>query len=91
MTMIPEVVPISEMRIRQAEILNKLSVGPVVLAQRGHAVAVLVSLEKWNQLIEELEDLVDAVELMEARQAPASFTDLDDYLARRGERVQASA
>ncbi|MGQ9583778.1 MAG: type II toxin-antitoxin system Phd/YefM family antitoxin [Anaerolineae bacterium] len=85
MTTIPEVVPISEMRIRQAEILEGLGDRPVVLAHRGHAAAVLVSLEKWNGLIEELEDLRDAVELMEARQSRASFTDLDEYLARRSD------
>ena len=87
---IPEVVPISDLRIRQAEVLRKLPDGPVVLARRGRAAAVLVSLEKWNRLMAELEDLHDAVELMEARHSPASFTDLDEYVARRGDRVQAA-
>ena len=95
MSTIPEVVPISELRIRQAEILEKLPDGPVVLARRGHATAVLVSLEKWNALMERLEDLEDALDALEIRARIASgeesLVDFDEYLASRGERVPVEA
>ena len=75
MEVIPELVPISELRLRQNALLSKLHDEPVVLTQHGRAVAVLVSPSQWNQIAEELEELRDALEAMKAheelRQDPA--------------------
>ncbi len=69
MSIIPELVPISELRLRQSELLSRLSKGPVVLTQRGRAAVVLVDPDYWNQIMEELEDLRDAVDAIEAYEA----------------------
>ncbi len=50
MDTVQQIVPISEMQIRSAEVLRKLDKGPVVLAQRSKAKAVLVSVEQWDKL-----------------------------------------
>jgi len=61
MNIIPNLVPISQLRLRQNQILASLSKGPIVLTQRGVAGAVLVSPQQWNGLIRELEGLSDAL------------------------------
>jgi len=66
--LMPGIVPISEMRKRQAEVLAEIGRRPVVLTQHGRGVAVLVSLEEWERLLERLEDLDDAVTTLEARE-----------------------
>jgi len=66
MKAIPELAPISELRLRQSELLSRLSKGPVVLTQRGRAAVVLVDPDYWNQIVEELDDLRDAVDAIEA-------------------------
>lgn len=73
MNAIPELVPISELRLRQSEVFEKLSEGPVVLTQRGRAAAVLVDPAHWNLLMKELEDLRDAADLRAARANAESF------------------
>jgi prevent-host-death family protein len=62
MNAVPELVPISEVRKRQNEILVQLNAGPVILTQRGRVAAVMVSPKQWNQLIERLKDLEEALE-----------------------------
>ena len=89
MDAMPVTVPISELRLHQSEVLEKLSEGPVLLTQRGRGAAVLTSLETWNRLMQRMEDLHDALDVMEARQNPEPTVDLDEYLARRGEHVPA--
>ncbi len=59
---VPELVPISEIRKRQNEILTQLNAGPVILTQRGRAAAVMVSPGQWNRLVEMLKDLEAALE-----------------------------
>jgi prevent-host-death family protein len=54
MTSIPELLPISELRLHQNEVLNRLKDGPVVLTQHSRAAAVLVSVEQWNAREEKL-------------------------------------
>lgn len=68
MDAVPEMIPISKLRLVQNEVLRKLDNGPVVLAQRSKAAAVLVSPKQWNELLarlELLEDSLDAVEIKE--------------------------
>jgi prevent-host-death family protein len=73
---IPRLVPISDLRIRQNVVLAHVAEGPVVLTQHGRAAAVLVEPELWNELVEQLEDLQDALDVLrgreEMRQDPSS-------------------
>ena len=91
MAAIPEIYGVSDLRTRKSEILRKLHDGPVVLTQHARAVAVLVSPEKWNQLIEEVENLQDALAALEARQDAEPSVDLDEYAARRSRHVPGAA
>jgi prevent-host-death family protein len=85
---IPELVPISEIRQRQNEILASLRDGPIVLTQHGRAAAVLLTPGEYNRLVAAVEDLEDAMDAAQARREPGDM-DFDDYLARR-ERVPAA-
>jgi prevent-host-death family protein len=62
----PELLPISDLRQRQNEILRRLSNGPIILTQHGRAAAIMVSPDCWRELLTELEDLRDAVSAAEA-------------------------
>jgi PHD/YefM family antitoxin component YafN of YafNO toxin-antitoxin module len=53
----PQIVAISDRKIRQAEVLAKLGKGPVFLAKHSKARAVLVSLEEWDRQVTELAHL----------------------------------
>lgn len=91
MQTIPNLLPISELRQQQNKILQMLSDGPVVLTQHGRASVVLVSPEQWNQMVNQLEDLQDALNAVEARQNAEPTITFDDYIENRGKRVQDSA
>ena len=65
---IPDLVPISELRLRQSEVLERLPEGPVLLTQHGRAAAVLVTPEQWNEIIEHLEFLEDSLDAIEMRE-----------------------
>ncbi len=84
------IIPISELRKRQAEVLLALERGPAILTQHGKGAAVLLSLEQYNQMLQELEDLEDALDALDSRQDTGAV-DFDDYLTGRGERVPAVA
>ena len=58
MATIPTIAPISHMRIRQAELLQKAKQGPVVLIEKGSTpAAVLISPEQWNDMNKKIEQL----------------------------------
>ena len=82
---IPELLPISELRQRQNEILANLRHGPVVLTQHGKAAGILVGTERWNTLIAELDDLRDALDAEEGREelagVPSSARPLEEIEA----------
>ena len=60
MNPLPVIAPISDMRIRQADIIEKAAKGPVILLERGSKPAlVVVSPEFWNALTEQIEYLED--------------------------------
>ena len=81
---IPETLPISELRHAQAQVIGRLTDGPIVLTQRGKAAAILVDPSLWNRLLERLEDLDDAVEglkaLAEYNADPSSARPLEEIL-----------
>jgi PHD/YefM family antitoxin component YafN of YafNO toxin-antitoxin module len=68
MSIIPKLVPLSELAQRQAEIFASLDEGPLVLTQENRAAGVLVDPTYWNQVIQELEDLRDALDAIDAYQ-----------------------
>jgi prevent-host-death family protein len=88
---LPEVVPISELRLRQNDLLEKVSAKPIVLTQHGRAVAVLLGPEPYNRLLEHIEDLRLAIDAVEARKDREPVIDFEEYVADRGERVPASS
>ncbi len=79
---IPEIVPISDIRQRQVEILASLANGPVILTQHGRAAAVMISPAEYDHMVTALEDLQDAASAAAARREPGAL-DFDAYLARR--------
>jgi prevent-host-death family protein len=90
MSLIAEVAPISDLRHRQHEIIEALVEGPVILTQRGHGTAVLLSMEQWKQMVRQLRELwevleeaedVRAVDEIEARIASGEESLLDWTMA----------
>lgn len=79
---IPALVPISDIRQRQVEILASLADGPVILTQHGRAAAVMVSPAEYDRLMAQLEELQDAADAAAARREPGAL-DFDAYTARR--------
>jgi len=75
MVTVPDLIPISELRQRQKDILGGLKQEPVVLTQHGVAVAVLVDPQQWNALLGMVEDLDDTVAALEVRLALATGAD----------------
>jgi prevent-host-death family protein len=67
MNRVPEIVPISDLRARQTEILKQIQAGPIVLTQHGKAVSVMIDPEQWNRITDELETLADSVDALAAR------------------------
>ena len=62
MNPLPTIAPISDMRVRQNEIIEKAKEGPVILIERGSKPALIViSPEQWDALVERVEYLEDAV------------------------------
>ncbi len=76
MNPLPEIAPISDMRVRQVEIVQKAQHGPVVLVERGSRPALVVlSPTLWNAIAERLELLEDAVAVYKKRWEVATGQD----------------
>lgn len=59
---LPIIAPISDLRLRQAEIIEQAKAGPVILVERGSKPALIaLSPEQWNLLAEQIEYLEDAL------------------------------
>ena len=56
----------SDLRLQQSTVMNMMNNAPVYLAQRGRPIGVLVSVEQWNVLQEELDDLQCGVAALKA-------------------------
>ena len=62
LSQIPTIAPISDLRLRQAEIIEQAKEGPVILVERGSKPALIaISPEQWNLLAEHMEYLQDAL------------------------------
>jgi|YNPNPStandDraft_1061719.scaffolds.fasta_scaffold09432_4 prevent-host-death family protein len=86
MSRLPKLIPISDLRARQAEILAGLAEGPVILTQHSKGAAVLMAIDHYERLLTMIEDLEDALDAAESRQDAGAMT-FDEYLSQRGERV----
>lgn len=89
MDTVQQIVPISDMRLDQAAVLKRLDKAPVVLAQRSKPRAVLVSVEHWNAMAQELRQYrAREIAAQRAREIEADPTMLvpftDDELIKRG-------
>jgi PHD/YefM family antitoxin component YafN of YafNO toxin-antitoxin module len=89
MHLIPRTLPISDLRFKQTETLNELETGPVLLTRQGKAVAMLVSPEQWNSLIEVIEDLRLTLGDVQALKENELRSDFRDYLRTRSEQIAA--
>jgi prevent-host-death family protein len=67
MQIMPDVVPVSQLRGNHREIFNQLEKGPVILAQRSRPAAVLVSVADWNAREKRLEILEARLKYLEMR------------------------
>lgn len=83
MQQVPNLVPISEMRLHQSEVLDKLKAGPIILTQRSKAAAVLIDPVQWNRLIEHMENLQDILTIVrkEQRIAAGELAEVDVDIA----------
>lgn len=54
MQRVQQIIPISHFRTEQDSILRLADKGPVILAQRSKPRAVLVNVEEWNAIADEL-------------------------------------
>ena len=57
MNKIPQTASISRLNTHQSEILQKMHDEPVLLLSRSTPVGVLVSVDEWNQMTDQLEQL----------------------------------
>lgn len=65
--MATRIVPKSELRDRIRAELAELGDDSLVITDRGRPVAVAVSVDRWNQLQETIEDLQDKAAILEHR------------------------
>jgi prevent-host-death family protein len=65
--MASRIVPKTGLRDRIREELAALGDDTLVITERGRPVAVTVSVDRWNELQERLEDLEDAAAILEHR------------------------
>jgi prevent-host-death family protein len=68
--LIPTIVPISEAKPRLAALVDMSEEKDVILTRRGRAAAVLVSVERYNDLLDRLEDLEDSLAVEQTRGEP---------------------
>jgi prevent-host-death family protein len=50
MQIMPNTVPISDVKNRPGEVLDLIEQGPIILTTRGNGVAVMTSLNTWNAM-----------------------------------------
>lgn len=62
----PQIIPVTDLRMKHVKVFELLNKGPVILAQRSRPVAVLVSVAMWDRLMQQLEDQEDLIDVLEA-------------------------
>jgi antitoxin StbD len=66
-------VTVTEAKARLGELLREATEGDVVVVRHGHPAAVLVGAERYDALLEELEDLKDRLSVYESAQSEAGL------------------
>ena len=72
---IPQMAPVSDLKHRHPEVFKRLRNGPVVLANRSQPTAVLVSPERWNAIVEYIDDLECSIDALRVELAIAKGED----------------
>lgn len=80
MQKVQQIVPISDMRNAQDEVLQKMDQEPVILAARSKPRAVLVNVDEWNRIATELEEREMQLAILEAKLAIASEGEELDWI-----------
>lgn len=80
----PEMIPISEARDRLAEIVRTAADDDVLLLRHSRPVAVVMSHERHEALLDQLEELSDTIAVLRADPADAipwdeAVAELDDH------------
>ncbi|MFN3334277.1 MAG: type II toxin-antitoxin system Phd/YefM family antitoxin [Caldilinea sp.] len=77
---VPQMAPISDLKHRHLEVFKRLKNGPVILANRSQPAAVLVSPERWNAIVEYIDDLECSIEALKTELAIAKGEDVLEQL-----------
>lgn len=72
---LPQMAPVSDLKHRHLEVFKRLKAGPVVLANRSQPTAVLVAPDRWNEIVEYIDDLECSLEALKAELALAQGAD----------------
>jgi prevent-host-death family protein len=90
MRIMPEVVPISELRGKHKEILRQIEDGPILLAQHSRPAAVLASVADWNARERQLELVEARLKYLEMKRQFAerpprlvSFDEIEEWVQTR--------
>lgn len=67
MQIMPDVVPVSQLRGNHKEIFHQIEKGPIILAQHSKPAAVLVSVADWNAREKRLEILEARLKYLEIK------------------------
>jgi len=84
MSVLSDVVPISDLRHRQNEVIRSLAHGPVILTQRGRGMAVLMSMDRWKAFERQVASLAEAMEDAEDTRVA---DEIEARIARGEERI----
>jgi len=93
MNPIPQIASISELQNDHLAIFNRLTVGPVILANRSEPQAVVVSVEEWDELAAKMRTMEQRIVRLETyveskriaakmRSDPESITSLMELCQR---------
>ncbi len=77
MQLVQQIIPISDLRVNQLEVLALADEAPVILSQHSRARAVLVSVPQWDAIAQELRNLRL---LVEAKRIEAETAD-DEWVS----------
>lgn len=77
-----ELVAITDARVKLKELVEEvLPQRNVVLLRHNKVVGIMVDPQRYNALIDEIEDLEDEISILEARLNPDDRTPLEDFEA----------
>jgi len=93
MQVMPNAVPISNIKNKPTEVLDLVEKGPIILTTRGNGVAVVASISEWNKIATQLAERqfsqVEVEAIIEAyrrRDANRPTITIEEHKARMAER-----